>query len=374
MPGRALDPMALAVRLAQSALGRVSPNPAVGAVIVRDGVIVGRGATQPPGQAHAEIVALQEAGAAARGATMYVTLEPCSHYGRTPPCADAVIAAGIRAVHAAVLDPNPIVNGRGVARLREAGIAVTVGPATDAALEVIANHRKHCTTGLPLVIAKFAASLDGRTATHRGDSQWITGPQARAYAHRIRAQSDAIMAGVNTVLADDPQLTARPGGRNAPRQPLRVIVDARCRTPPQARLLQEPGATLVATTAAAPDGARRALEQAGAEVLVLPEAAGAEGMVSLPALLAELGRRDITSVLVEGGGTLLGSLFDAGLVDRVLAFLAPVVIGGRAALPAVGGNGAALMADAWRLEAVRTRRLGPDVLVAGNVVRRDEGT
>lgn len=371
MSERGRDPMALALRLARSALGKVSPNPAVGAVIVRDGVIVGQGATQPPGQAHAEIMALRQAGDLARGATMYVTLEPCSHFGRTPPCAGAVIAAGISVVHAAMLDPNPAVHGQGVERLRAAGVTVVVGPERAGVREVIANHRKHVTTGLPLVVAKFAASLDGRTATHRHDSQWITSPKARAYAHRVRAQVDAILAGVNTVLADDPQLTARPGGRLAARQPLRVIVDARCRTPVTARLLQEPGVTLIATTAAASPSARHALREAGAEVMVFPCANGDDGMVSLPAVLAELGRREVTAVLAEGGSTLLGSLFDAGLVDRLLAFLAPLVIGGRDAMPAVGGLGVELVAQAWRLESVRLRRLGPDVLIEGDVVRRE---
>lgn len=361
--------MTLALRVARTALGRVSPNPAVGAVIVRDGKVVGTGVTQPPGQGHAEVMALRQAGAAARGADLYVTLEPCSHYGRTPPCTQAIITAGIRSVHIATLDPNPMVNGRGIEQLRTAGITVTIAQDTTEADELIANHRKYITTRLPLVIAKFAASLDGRTATHTGDSKWITGPQARAYVHRVRDQVDGIVAGVNTVLADDPQLTARPGGRTPSRQPVRVVIDSRCRTPVSARLLREPGTTLIATTHAAPLTARQALQAAGAHLLILPTT-GESGLVDLQALLEELGRRQITSVLIEGGGTLLGSLFDAGLVDRVLAFIAPVVIGGNNALPAVAGNGARLMAEAWWLENVRVRRFGPDVLVSGSVPPR----
>ncbi|MCX6023116.1 MAG: bifunctional diaminohydroxyphosphoribosylaminopyrimidine deaminase/5-amino-6-(5-phosphoribosylamino)uracil reductase RibD [Chloroflexi bacterium] len=367
MAERTPTPMRSALRLAWSALGRVSPNPAVGAVIVRDGIVVGRGATQPPGQAHAEIMALREAGERARGATMFVTLEPCSHFGRTPPCAEALIAAGVAAVEVATLDPNPAVHGRGVARLRDAGIPVSVGAGEMEAQEITAGFRKHITTGLPLVFAKFAASLDGRVATHTGDSKWITGPLARAYAHKVRAQVDAILVGVDTVLADDPQLTARLGGRTAARQPLRVVLDARARTPITARMLSEPGATMIAVTEAAPPERRAALQEAGAEVFTVPARPETEGMVDIAALLRELGRRDVTAVLVEGGGRVLGSVFDAGLADRVLAFLAPVVIGGSAAVPAVAGLGAATMAAAHRLENVQVRRLGPDLLVTGSV-------
>lgn len=359
--------MRQALALARPALGRASPNPAVGAVVVQDGRIIGRGATQAPGSAHAEIVALRAAGPAARGTTLYVTLEPCCHFGRTPPCVDAIIAAGVAEVHMATLDPNPTIGGRGRAALEAAGIRTVLGEEEPAARAVIANHRKYITTGLPLVIAKFAASLDGKTATRTGDSRWVTGPEARAYAHRVRAQVDGILVGVNTVLADDPQLTARPGGRLARRQPLRVVVDSQGRTPPQALVLQGPGEALVALTDQAPAGAQQALRAAGAEVLVLRSDGG---KVDVLALLQELGRREKSSVLVEGGGTLLGSLFDRGLVDQVLAFLAPVIIGGREAVPAVGGTGPAALDQAFRLDHVRTRRLGTDLLVTGNVAER----
>ncbi|MBI4496996.1 MAG: bifunctional diaminohydroxyphosphoribosylaminopyrimidine deaminase/5-amino-6-(5-phosphoribosylamino)uracil reductase RibD [Chloroflexi bacterium] len=356
-----------ALLLARTAVGRASPNPAVGAVLVKDGQVIGRGATQAPGGPHAEIVALRAAGEAPRGSTLYVTLEPCCHHGRTPPCTEAIIAAGVAEVHIATLDPNPAVSGRGRAALEAAGIRTVLGEGEEAARALIAYHRKYITTGLPLVIAKFAASLDGKVATRTGHSQWITGPAAREYAHRVRARVDAILVGVNTVLADDPQLTARPGGRLVRRQPLRVVVDSRGRTPPQAQVLRGPGQALVAVTAQAPPDRLRALREAGAEVVVLPSDGD---KVDVLALLRELGRREQASVLVEGGSTLLGSLFDRGLVDQVLAFFALLLIGGRDALPAVGGLGAATLAEALRLERVQVRRLGNDLLVSGWAAER----
>jgi diaminohydroxyphosphoribosylaminopyrimidine deaminase/5-amino-6-(5-phosphoribosylamino)uracil reductase len=328
----------------------------VGAVVVRDGEIVGEGYTQPPGQAHAEVVALQAASDQARGATLYVTLEPHSFHGRTPPCTDRIIAAGIIQVYVATLDPNPQVAGRGVTILRDAGITVHVGENEAEAKELIEPHAKYITTGLPFVTVKYAASLDGKIATRTGDSKWITGPESRAYVHQLRAASDAIMAGINTVLADDPQLTARKSdGSTLPRQPLRVIVDSRGRTPPTARLLSEPGHTLIAV-------AEQNLNISGDDVVSMPNM---DGKVDLAELMQELGRREITSVFVEGGGTLIGSLFDLRLVDKVIAFIAPVIIGGQSALSPVGGLGAENMSDALRLSRVKLQRFGDDVAVTG---------
>ncbi len=359
--------MRRALELARSVVGGVSPNPAVGAVAVdADGRIVGEGTTQPPGDAHAEVVALRQAGGQARGSTLFVTLEPCSHYGRTPPCADAIIAAGVARVIVAVEDPNPLVCGQGIERLRRAGIAVRVGEGSAEAARIIAPHAKFITTGTPLTTAKFAMSLDGKIATRSGDSKWISGEESRRFAHGLRAQSDAIMAGIGTVLADDPQLTARDAdGLALPRQPLRVIVDSRARLPSDAKLLAQRGATLVALADALPPERAR-LERAGAETFA---ATGADGRVDLRALMAELGRRRITSVLIEGGGELLGSLFDAGLVDRAAAFVAPMIIGGQSAPSPVAGVGAAAMRDAVRLSDVRVERFGGDVAVMGDVAR-----
>ena len=323
-----------------------------------------RGAHSPPDRPHAEVVALRQAGELASGATLYVTLEPCSHHGRTPPCTDAIIAAGVAEVHASIVDPNPLVAGRGLDTLRQAGISVTLGEDCDQAEELIAPHAVYITTGRPLVTLKFAMSLDGKIATRAGDSKWITGEESRRYVHTLRAQSDAIMAGIGTVLADDPQLTARDANdASLPRQPLRVVVDSHARIPPDAKMLSQPGRTLVAVSAIS-DESRATLESAGAEVLAAP---GPDGRVDLPALLAELGRREVTSLFVEGGGTLAGSLLDARLVNRVVGFVAPVVIGGDRAPSPVAGRGSARMADALRLSRVRIERFGDDVAVIGRL-------
>lgn len=356
--------MKTALALARQVLGTTSPNPAVGAVVVKDGTEVGHGATQPPGQSHAEIGALRQAGEASPGAALYSTLEPCCTYGRTPPCTQAIIQAGVSQVHVAAIDPNPRVSGRGCAELRAAGIEVVVGEGAEHARELYEGFAKHITTGIPFVTAKFAMSLDGKIATRTGDSMWITGPESRGRVQQMRRESDAILVGVNTVTADDPQLTSRhQDGTPLPRQPLRVIVDSRCRTPAGARVLQQPGQTLVATCLDAPQESVTLLRMAGAEVLQLLPLASGE--VDLEALLAELGRRGVVSLLVEGGGTVLGSLFDRRLVDKVYAFIAPVIIGGRQAASPVEGLGAALLAGAWKVDRPKMVPLGADWLVVG---------
>ena len=357
-----MDLMLRALELARASVGETSPNPPVGAVVVRDGQIVGEGKTQPAGQDHAEIVALLQADELARGATLYVTLEPCWHYGRTPPCTNAIIAAGVAEVHVSMVDPNPRVDGRGIAALRAAGIEVVLGECREEAEELVAPHAVYITTGMPLVTLKFAMSLDGKIATRTGDSKWITCEESRRYVHTLRSQSDAIMAGIGTVLADDPQLTAR-YSNDVPfaRQPLRVVVDSRGNVPPDATMLSQPGKTLVAVSEISED-AREALESAGAEVFFAPTG---NGRVNLRALLTELGRREVTSVFVEGGGVLSGSLLDAHLVHQVVAFVAPTIIGGDRAPSPVGGQGVALMSDAIRLSAVKIERFGEDVAIIG---------
>ncbi len=362
-----VSPMQRALFLARQALGSTSPNPAVGAVIVRDGAIVGEGYTLPPGQRHAEIGALEQSGPRSRGATLYTTLEPCCHFGRTPPCTEAVIAAGVKRVVAASVDPNPRVAGKGLAALREAGIETVVEEAEGVG-ELYEAFAKHVATGLPFVSAKFAMSLDGKIATYSGDSKWVTGPLAREEVQRIRRESDAVMVGINTVLADDPQLTARePDGSPRPRQPLRVVLDSHCRTPPEARLLREPGAALIATSAAAPAEQVAALRDAGAEVLTGP--LQAPGMVEMSRVLSELGRRGVVSLLVEGGGITLGTLFDTGLVDKVYVFVAPVIIGGHQAASPIEGQGTARMSEAWQVQETKIRQIGPDWLISGYPVR-----
>ncbi len=354
--------MERALSLARLALGHSSPNPAVGAVIVEDDTIIGEGYTQPPGSDHAEVVALRQAGDRARGAAMHITLEPCCHFGRTPPCTRAIIAAGIAEVHIAALDPNPSVSGRGKEELETAGIKTHLGEHEEEARQLNEAYIKFITTGLPFITAKFAVSLDGRMATRTGDSRWISGEQSRQRVHQLRQAVDAIMVGVNTIVFDDPQLTAREQAKPLGRQPLRVIVDSEGRTPPQARVFGEPGGTMVAVTEAAPPDRVGRLEQLGAQVLKFPER---DGLVDLEELLRELGRREITCLLVEGGATLLGSLFDQGLVDKVIAFIAPILIGGREARGVVGGKGAEKIGHALRLRRVMVERLGDDVMVVG---------
>ena len=352
-----------ALSLARRALGSASPNPAVGAVVVKDGVVVGEGWTQPPGRDHAEVMALKQAGEAAVGAVLYTTLEPCNHHGRTPPCAEAIIDARVAEVHAALKDPNSLVVGDGLTRLREAGISTFVGEGEEQARVVMEAYLKFVAVGLPFVTAKFAMSLDGKTATRTGDSMWISGEQARRYVHDLRATSDAIMVGINTVLVDDPRLTARDDGE-APleRQPVRVVVDSRGRLAGGARLLSEPGRTLVAV-ADVDETTYSRLRASGAEVERVP---AEDGSVDLEELLRRLGRdMDIISLLVEGGSTLFGSLFEMRLVDKVIGFVAPVIIGGKEAPSPVGRVGVDSLADVLRLKGVEVSRFGDDVAIIG---------
>ena len=312
--------MARALQLAEHGLWTTSPNPRVGCVLVRDGKIVGEGWHEKAGEPHAEVHALRAAGELARGATAYVTLEPCSHHGRTPPCAEALVAAGVSRVVAAMSDPNPLVAGQGLAMLRAAGIETASGLLESEARELNIGFVSRMTRGRPWLRLKAAASLDGKTALNNGVSQWITGPDARQDGHRWRARACAILTGIGTVRDDDPQLNVRAVATT--RQPLRVVVDSKLETPLTARILQG-GQVLIA---AAVDDEKRAnlLRSAGAEVLVLPNAAG---KVELKDLLEELGRRGINEVHAEAGFKLNGSLLREGLVDELLLYLAPCLIG-----------------------------------------------
>lgn len=314
------DFMARALRLAEQGLYSTSPNPRVGCVLVKDGIIVGEGWHVRAGEPHAEVHALRQAGEAARGATAYVTLEPCSHHGRTPPCAEALVAAGVARVVTAMEDPNPLVAGKGLAILHRAGIAVHSGVLETDARELNIGFVSRMTRGRPWVRLKAAASLDGRTALANGQSQWITGAAARQDGHRWRARACAILTGSGTVLADDPQLTVR--GVATERQPMPVVVDSRLETPPSARLF-DGRPVLIAT--ASPDVAKaQALAAKGAEILSLP---GLAGRVDLGGLMQELGRRGINELHVEGGAGLNGALLAAGLADELLLYLAPTLLG-----------------------------------------------
>lgn len=317
------DGMALALDWAARGMYITAPNPRIGCVIVKDGVVIGAGHTQPAGQAHAEIQALRDAAARGndvRGATAYVTLEPCSHHGRTPPCSDALVQAGLGRVVAAMVDPNPLVAGRGLAQLEAAGIEVMAGVLAEAAQELNIGFFSRMVRGLPWVRLKVAASLDGATALASGESQWITGAEARADGHAWRARASAIVTGIGTVKADDPQLTVR--GVDTPLQPRRVIVDSRLEIDLGARILQGEPCWIVAAVDHAEKAA--ALSAAGHEVIMLPNA---RGKVDLPALMRELGRREINEVHVEAGSKLNASMVREGCVDELLAYLAPSLIG-----------------------------------------------
>lgn len=350
--------MAHALRLGARGLGQVWPNPAVGCVIVKEGRVLGRGWTQPGGRPHAETVALAQAGEAARGATAYVTLEPCAHHGQTPPCAAALVDAGLARVVTALTDPDPRVAGRGHAMLRAAGVEVAEGVLGAQAARVNAGFLKRVTQGLPFVTLKLAATLDGRIATGSGESRWITGPEARRHVHLMRMTHDAIMVGAGTARADDPDLTVRDLG--APRQPLRVLLDSRLSHAPDSRLGRGAGQHPVWLLhgPAAPPGARAAWGTTGAHLVEVP--AGEDGHLELRVALAALAGRGVTRLLCEGGGTLAAALLAAGLVDDLALYSAGRVIGAEG-VPALGPLGLAHLADAPRLHLRQEARLGADL-------------
>lgn len=361
-PGQDVKFMARALELARLGLGRTSPNPPVGAVVVADGRIVAEGFHIAPGTPHAEMVALRRAGPRAAGAEVYVTLEPCWHWQRTPGCAQALAAAGVARVVYGVPDPDQRVSGRGASCLVAAAVEVATGPLADECAEFYAPYAKHRRMGLPWFVGKMAASADGKVATRSGQSRWITGPAARALVHRWRDEIDAVMVGVGTVLADDPELTCRRDDKPG-RDPLRVVVDSRGRTPPTARVLgSSPTAPcVVAVTPQAPQSRIDALAAAGADVWLIP--AGPDGKVDLTQLAYRLAEAGVVSVLLEGGPTLLASAIACGLVDALLIFYAPMVIGGVDAPGIVGGAGAERLdkAGGWRFRQVKM--VGDDVLV-----------
>jgi diaminohydroxyphosphoribosylaminopyrimidine deaminase / 5-amino-6-(5-phosphoribosylamino)uracil reductase len=361
--------MRRALALAERGWGHVSPNPMVGAVIVdAHDHVVGEGWYEGPrGEAHAEVRALREAGEGARGATAYSSLEPCDHHGSTPPCTDALIAAGVTRVVVAAIDPNPLVDGRGLARLRDAGIDVTDGVLAADARRLNAGFERHVTTGLPFVVLKSAASLDGKTAAADGSSRWITSEQARADAHRLRAWADAIVVGSGTVLADDPRLTVHGEDLVDAWQPLRVVVDSSGRIPGTAAVFDDGAPTLVATTERAPDERVRAWHETGAEVTVIEH--DSAGRVSPGALLRHLGKRDVQGTVIEGGATLAWSFLRDGAVDRIVQYVAPMVLGGSDATGVVGGSGFAPIDRALALTFHRVDRLGPDLRLEADVHR-----
>lgn len=357
--------MAQALALAWRGTGQTSPNPPVGAVVVHQGKVLGTGYHRRAGGPHAEVVALRQAGRRARGATLYVTLEPCCHLNkRTPPCVPLIIASGIKRVVAATRDPNPQVRGRGLAALRRAKLQVNVGVAAEEADRLIEPYRRLITTGRPFVTLKVAATLDGKIATAKGESRWITGVEARKKVHDLRAHSDAILVGIRTVLADDPSLTVRTGSSRG-RVPLRVVLDPSLSIPLTAKVLADGQAsTLIVTTSLGPPSKKADLEQKGADVLVLP---ARQRRVAWRDLLKELGRRGIASLLIEGGAEVNASALRERVVDRVLFFLAPRILGGRDALSAVGGESPKNLSEALPLKVTSVTRVGPDILIEGRL-------
>ena len=357
--------MRAALSLARRGLGSVWPNPAVGCVIIKDGRVVGRGWTQSGGRPHGETEALRRAGEAARGAAAYVSLEPCCHWGRTPPCVDALVAAGLRRVVVALEDPDPRVAGEGLRRLRAAGLEVVVGLCAEEAAEVNAGFLSRLRLGRPLVTLKFATSLDGRLATASGESQWISGPPARERAHALRASHDAIMVGIGTVVADDPQLTCRLPGLDH-RSPVRVVIDRHLRIPPTARLIVDAGIvpTWVLTSRSA-DPDRRAAFLANSVILIDVDL-GRDGQIDLTRALAALGERGITRLLVEGGAQVAAAFIRSRFVDRLVWVHAPLVIGGDG-IPAIAGLDVAALADAAAFERLATETIGADVLTTFRV-------
>lgn len=349
------DYMRLALKLARSTVGQTAPNPVVGAVVVKDGTVAGIGAHLKAGEAHAEVHALSMAGEKAKGATIYVTLEPCSHYGKTPPCADLIVKSGIKRAVIATGDPNPDVAGRGLEKLREVGIAVEFGVCQKEADElnrVFFHFLKH---KRPFVTLKAATTLDGKTATVAGKSKWITSAEARADAHYYRHTHDAILVGVNTVLADDPSLTTRleNGGKN----PIRIVLDRQLRTPLEAKIVQDQLApTWLITTEQAPTQKEAELKQLGVKVIRLKE-------LTVRGLLELLGREGVTSLFVEGGAEVNGSFLVEKAIDQMIVYLAPKVFGGSAAPSSIGGAGIAEVADVPELNIIEVTTIGPDIKI-----------
>lgn len=356
--------MLRALELAARATGRTSPNPLVGAVVVKDGKIVGEGYHQQAGKPHAEVIALEAAGENARHATLYVTLEPCNHYGKTPPCTEAIIKSGISTVYTATLDPNPLVSGRGIERLKEAGIDVNVGLLEQEARDLNQFFFKFVTRGLPFVALKTAMTLDGKIATHTGDSRWITNEKSREYVHQLRNTFDALMVGIGTVLKDDPRLNTRLPHQEDTRDPVRLIIDARLETPTTSQILQTAGRqeTIFYCLSGADPSRIKEFQSMGAEVVVIRDRSG---RVPLEEVLRDVAQRGLISVLMEAGSQINAYALENRLVDKVYWFIAPRICGGDRAVSPVGGQGIDSMSQTIDLKNVTIRTFDEDILIEG---------
>lgn len=354
----------LAMQLALKAKGRTSPNPLVGALVVKNGRIVGKGFHRKAGLPHAEIIALDEADNLARGATLYVTLEPCAHFGKTPPCVDRIIKSGIKKVIIGMIDPNPLNNGKGIGILKRHKIKVEAGFLEDRLKRINAAFIKYITKRIPYVTVKVAQSLDGKIATFTGDSKWITSDKSRGLAHRIRKNYDAILVGVNTILRDNPKLDAW----FSKRHPIKIIVDSQLSIPQEANIFSRNSQVIITTlsTAAGQETENRKILAQKAKILEVKEKAG---QINLKDMMKKLAQMEISNILVEGGGTLIGALFDEGLVDRLMIFISPKIIGGKDAISSVMGRGASRIDRAIKLKEIRLKRIGEDLLIEGDVQR-----
>jgi diaminohydroxyphosphoribosylaminopyrimidine deaminase/5-amino-6-(5-phosphoribosylamino)uracil reductase len=350
------------LRLAEKGRGRTSPNPMVGAFLVKNGEVVGEAYHAKAGEAHAEILAFRQAGEKARGATLYLNLEPCAHYGRTPPCAPAVIEAKVKRAVIGMKDPNPLVNGRGLRILRKAGLDVKLGVLEKECRRLNEAYCKYIIKKEPFVILKAAATLDGKIATREGDSKWISGETSRNFVHRMRDQVDGVVVGIGTILKDDPQLTTR---IKKGRDPYRIILDSRLRIPEEAKVIGDvPSKTIIATTELADKDKREYLEKKGVRMIIIDSK---RGRVDLKTCLSKLGEMGMTSLMVEGGSQINGSFLDEGLVDKILFFFSPKLIGDREALGIFGGSGKAALKEAIPLQEFNVRRMGEDILIQGYV-------
>ena len=360
---RDLAYMEMAYGLAEKARGRTSPNPLVGAVVVRSGVVVGHGFHEKAGKPHAEILALGMAARSANGATLYLTLEPCVHWGQTPPCVDTVLAAGLKRAVVSAVDPNPLVHTRGIQRLKEAGLDVSVGLLEERNSDLNETYAKYITRKIPFVTLKAALTLDGKIACRTGDSKWISSAGTRDYVHLLRGENDAIMIGVNTLVADDPRLTVRHPNWGR-KEIVRVILDSRLRFPLTAKILStlRRGRILVFAGSGAPAAKAHALEARGVEVVV---PGSRKKAWSLPDVLTELGRREIASLLVEGGSRLFTAFVENGLADKAVLTYAPRLVGGVAAPGFIGGKGAAKVGEGLALTKVRTFSVEDDIILKG---------
>ncbi len=353
--------MSLALELAEKGRGKVEPNPMVGAVMVKNGLVVGKGYHRAFGGPHAEVFALNEGGEACADATLYVSMEPCAHYGKTAPCVDAIIKAGIKEVVIAIIDPNPITSGKGMRRLREAGIDVKLGVMESQATKLNAPFLKLMQKGLPYVIVKWAMSLDGKIATHAGDSRWISSEESREYVHKIRGQVDGIMVGINTVQRDDPLLTCRiEGGRN----PRRIIIDSNAALPLNSRLINtiQESELFIAAGNNAPQERIEKLKQLGCKII---PTRSANGLVNMKTLFQQLGKMNLTNVLVEGGSRVITSIIEERLADKIMVFIAPIIVGGEGALSSVMGAGITHICESIKLTDITTKRFANDLVIEG---------